>query len=266
MSKGIANFLERTAHDPEPVLAQTSAQELSESLQNKSTQGDVVASDSKNDVSNAANAPKETVLSKIRLTLKHAADILRESLELVVGGVVFLDTAIGYSDKSYEESDSGLGNEANRDTASIQLQNENEALRLSSSSSNRIIEKRFSQGFTRDATDKHQASKIQAMSAAEVATWDPESRILEGKTLQSFLSSYPKGNIWYIDEDGYFLALEQVKTLQDLEQSRISRARGNHSSIDITKQSTEANMLGKIFHKARQIIFLPLWDAAGGTC
>jgi len=119
MSKGIANFLERTAHDPEPVLAQPSTQELSESLQNKSTQGDVVASDSKNDVSNAADAPKETVLSKIRLTLKHAADILRASLELVAGGVVFLDTAIGYSDKSYEESDSGLGNEANRDTASI---------------------------------------------------------------------------------------------------------------------------------------------------
>lgn len=32
-----------------------------------------------------------------------------------------------------------------------------------------------------------------------------------------------------------------------------------------TKQAAEAAMLGTIFKKARQIIFLPLWDAGGGT-
>jgi hypothetical protein len=42
----------------------------------------------------------DSVLDKIRLTLNHAAEVLRESLELTVGGVVFLDTAIGYTDTS----------------------------------------------------------------------------------------------------------------------------------------------------------------------
>lgn len=40
----------------------------------------------------------ETVLDKIKMTLDHAAIILRESLELNTGGVVFLDTAVGNND------------------------------------------------------------------------------------------------------------------------------------------------------------------------
>lgn len=32
----------------------------------------------------------------------------------------------------------------------------------------------------------------------------------------------------------------------------------------LTEQRAEAALLAKIFHKARQIIFLPLWDAGGG--
>jgi hypothetical protein len=35
------------------------------------------------------------ILDKIKMTLDHAANILRESLELTAGGVVFLDTALG---------------------------------------------------------------------------------------------------------------------------------------------------------------------------
>lgn len=72
----------------------------------------------------------------------------------------------------------------------------------------------------------------------------------------------------YIDDNGYFSSLEQVKDRKKHTPSNgtnpTERPRTS-SSFDSTKQEAEATMLAKIFHKARQIIFLPLWDSAGGT-
>jgi len=88
--------------------------------------------------------------------------------------------------------------------------------------------------------------------------------MLDGKTLQSLLNSYPKGNVWYIDDKGFFSSLDQIN---DLERFNMTSPFGSRPSVpasDVTKQMAEATVLSQIFHKARQIIFLPLWDAAGG--
>jgi len=45
------------------------------------------------DVIDKSNLP---TLDKIRSTLDHAAEVLRESLEITAGGVVFLDTTVRY--------------------------------------------------------------------------------------------------------------------------------------------------------------------------
>lgn len=85
--------------------------------------------------------------------------------------------------------------------------------------------------------------------------------MLDGKTLQFLLNSYPKGNVWYIDEEGYFSSLGEINNLE--------RFNGRDSApstteTDALKQIAEAAILTQFFHKARQIVFLPLWDAAGG--
>lgn len=59
--------------------------------------------------------------------------------------------------------------------------------------------------------------------------------------------------------------MEQV---QDYEKSRAAGIPGSNRKIspfDVKKQEAEANMLSKVFHNARQIIFLPLWNAAAGS-
>jgi hypothetical protein len=102
------------------------------------------------------------------------------------------------------------------------------------------------------------------MAAAEVATWDHKSRVLDGKTLQSLITSYPKGNVWYIDDGGYFSSLQQITELASSAATSPSGRRRSIPTVDVTQQNVEATMLSQIFHKARQIIFLPLWDAGGG--
>ena len=102
------------------------------------------------------------------------------------------------------------------------------------------------------------------MAAAEVATWDHKSRVLDGETLQSLITSYPKGNVWYIDDGGYFSSLEQITELASSAVTSPSGRRRSVPTVDVTQQNAEATMLSQIFHKARQIIFLPLWDAGGG--
>jgi hypothetical protein len=88
--------------------------------------------------------------------------------------------------------------------------------------------------------------------------------MLDGKTLQSLLNSYPKGNVWYIDDKGFFSSLDQINDLERFDRGSPFGSRRLVPASDVTKQMAEATILSQIFHKARQIIFLPLWDAAGG--
>jgi hypothetical protein len=89
MSKGIANFLERSSlerylsseeghirGDKTPSEGKEQGQDQEE------TQDRIGPSHEK-----PSSTEKETVLDKIRAALDHAADILRESLELTSGGV-----------------------------------------------------------------------------------------------------------------------------------------------------------------------------------
>jgi len=78
MSKGIADFLERTSRQAEDVD------------ESSTTEG----SETSNNNDHVKRAAEPSILDKIRTTLDHAAEILRTSLELTAGGVVFLDTKV----------------------------------------------------------------------------------------------------------------------------------------------------------------------------
>ncbi|KAK0100382.1 hypothetical protein ONS96_007662 [Cadophora gregata f. sp. sojae] len=266
MSQGIARFLERDSHDP--VVSVTSSipnpadQPSDSSNQSPETQVATVTNGELNsDSGKSDNEPESSTLDKIRATLDRAADILRESLELTAGGVVFLDTAFAFTDVdktdpcANEITETGVTfqevieyKEHVQTNGHITLSQENDKLAS--------LSKRTS----RRSSERHQKSKVLAISASGSDLWDPNSQILATQTLQSLITSYPKGNIWYIDEEGYFSSLEQISKLEPTPSISPS---GRRQSIDITKQRAEANMLSRVFRKARQIIFLPLWDAAG---
>lgn len=266
MSKGISRFLEVGSFQNDLHTGSAS------SVDGEGSQRSVYTLHSdlshEEDAVAAKSSTEDSVLDKIRLTLDHAANILRESLELSVGGVVFLDTAMGYSETdttdAYFDRSTDIGAHVlETEERSGPSTDENKiTLEPPTPSRNTLMSRHLSTESTRSSEDKHKASKVLAMSAAKIAMWDPASNVLDAKTLQSLINAYPKGNVWYIDDDGFFSSLDQVNDLeQTIKSGSSSTRRKSVPSIDIRK--AEATMLSRIFHRAKQIIFLPLWDAGG---
>lgn len=275
MSQGIAQFLERDSGDQAekivPAVASREAPKDREAAQ--TAQKDFYTADaSKEDPKKAEKkdtGSKETILDKIRVTLDHAARILRDSLELNVGGVVFLDTAIGYSEIENTDAYLDRSTDVGASVQDIVSQDQDVHQRTNANGSQRRrsqgqidLSKHFSKQTTRTSVDKHRAAKILAVSTADAAKLDSDSSVIDTKSLQAMVGSYPKGNVWYIDQEGYFSSLEQVNKLNEMRTSNAPASKG--STIDVSKQQAEANVLTAIFRKARQIIFLPLWEAGGG--
>ncbi|ESZ95938.1 M3EW, histidine kinase-group I protein [Sclerotinia borealis F-4128] len=269
MSKGIATFLERSSRYTSTSDDSYASEEGAADMSNGSihvTDDEALGEGCRSEHSNSSNQVQqssESVLDQIRITLDHAAEILREYLELNVGGVVFLDTTAGHTEvgnmDAYFDASTDLGTEVKEVESRKSVVHNEERQKYED------YQRRLSQGTIRTSTGRHKAAKILSMSTAKIATWDSEAHVLDGKTLQSLINSYPKGNVWYIDDNGYFSSLEQVNDRKHTHSNGASpneRPRTS-GSFDATKQEAEANMLAKVFHKARQIIFLPLWDSAG---
>lgn len=273
MSKGIARFLERTSRESYLGTDGTSVQDdESQDASFRPEEEEQNYDETSDDApKNVPEEKRESVLDKIRTTLDHAADILRESLELSSGGVVFLDTAIGYMENDntnvYNDPTTDVRAEVeqrlHRGEKGRQRSNEN-LLRPDISQNVPPTGRYLSQGAIRSSTDKHKASKILAVSSGKGATWNPNSRTLDAKTLQSLIKTYPQGNVWYIDDEGYFSSLEQINEWEQRSGISLCRRSRSISPINMTKKKAEAAILSYIFHGARQIIFLPLWDAGGG--
>ncbi|KAH6719671.1 M3EW, histidine kinase-group I protein [Leptodontidium sp. MPI-SDFR-AT-0119] len=268
MSTGIAQFLERDSRLADVPTASASAShdyppEPSASMrENRSGSSATGQGNSQSSSGRSDEIPEGSILDKIRITLEKAADILRESLELTAGGVVFLDTAAGYSEienlDAYADKNTEISATVNEFVKHEERVGANGHNALPQE--NDLLAKKLPKRRTRRSSDKYRASKVLAMSSGGEASWDSDSHLLDTKSLQALVASYPKGNLWYIDEEGYFSSLEQMSKLEPTPSISPSGRRG---SVDVTLQRAEANMLSRIFHKARQIIFLPLWDAGG---
>ena len=263
MSKGIAKFLEKTALFREYGIGDTS-----ESVDDP-TPSERVHLEQVMDGTETTTAPaiediegRSSVLDRIRMTLDQAAEILRESLEITTGGVAFLDTSLANSEMELgDEIVRLIGNDPSA------IIDEGNAIHIPDVSlrppffSEARNSRHLSQGLIRSSADKHKPPKILAVSAAKEDVWDPTVSILNSKTLAALIKSYPKGNVWSIDGEGYYSSLEQIA---NWERDGIHSPAERKSSIsleDLTRQRFEAALLSSIFKKARQIIFLPLWDA-----
>lgn len=265
MSQGIARFLEMTSKETEEyehalenlsvpnIISRAQSPGEYEGAKDESPGGVELQDDDRSIPGN--------ILDKIKLTLDHAATILHSSLEIFSGGVVFLDTALGhheaapaedyFSDKQVVDS----GTDCNISVSEVQS--------IQSINSRRMVARGGnSPGQVRSSDDDIRPAKVLAMSAT---TWNPGSNSVDGKTLQSLINAYPKGNVWYIDEKGFFSTLEQVNDIYEIGNRPKSsgRRRSIASKAHLTRQKSEAAMLSKVFHKARQVIFLPIWDLAG---
>lgn len=187
MSRGMADFLERIARtaDPAPPIpspdqstrweskptlpparTRSSDQWSKESSREGSTNGDPA--------DGQVQLPREEIKDKIHQTMKTAANILRQSLEVFVGGVVFLDTAIRHTgnaaDTSYGVSSEKLSvlnqsvNNANG------KQDEQRRVAANLASGENLIKKHVSRESTHGSSNMYKVSKVQAISTASIVS------------------------------------------------------------------------------------------------
>ncbi|POS84901.1 hypothetical protein EPUL_001122, partial [Erysiphe pulchra] len=206
-----------------------------------------------------------TVLDKIQVTLNRGAETLRESLELDSGGVVFLDTAVSYTElEELEELDISRKDNKTALTKYMVDQSASPRLNANNDKSNAYIagHRRHSSTGGRKASGRRKSPKVLASSVSKGAEWDENVKAMDTQALQDFTKSYPKGNVWYIDQDGYFSSVEQLGKIQQKLSADSGRKSSRATSYDLSAQRAEAALLSRIFTRARQIIFVPLWDAS----
>ena len=271
MSKGIAKFLEGKSSDldgNELYVEPKKVASISESTTLKSNghptpwgiQGSTCSDTYEGDQIQPYRPSHPQMNRLVEDTLNRAAKILRESLEIQTGGVIFFDTAVGFSEAgitgAYADPKTDIGAQF-KDAVSGNSQTPQNRGGM-----HRTLQMAY-QGPVRRSDDQGQPVGTLAASVAEGVNWKP----IDGKTLQSLLNSYPRGNMWYYDEDGYFLSLEQLEqvipspAIGPLERQRFI------ADDEIRRKNAEAQMLLHRFNHTRQLIFIPLWDAcASKSC
>ena len=256
MSRGIARFLESKFRKGDQNM-NDQEHKIGASSDSKPGPGDSGSSDFKS-TAEAENTAKGV--------FKSAASILRESLEIESGGVMFLDTAISFSEAGYTDAYSdpntsiGQSMEAadRRDDRRVLRHNQNLSEGAHSSSNTDSYN-----GQTRSSENSASAAEILAKSTSmEHRPAQPAKNLLDSKTLQSLLKMYPKGNVWYFDDEGYFSSLEQVE--QRGIQNELDKSSSHQFDVKrrTSEEIAEAMLLRERFEEAQQIIFLPMWDAA----
>lgn len=265
MSKGIAKFLEGKSSDLDgnELYGEPKGEAVVQGKTTAQHNGDPrhrgMVERSSSETSEAGHYPPyqpshPQINSLVEDTFERAANILRESLEIQTGGVVFFDTAVGFSEAgiidAYRDPKTDIGAQF------MDVSSSNSQAPPHNGDVSRPPQNRY-QGQVRSSEDQGQAVGVIATSVAKAARWDP----VDGRTLQSLLNSCPRGSVWYYDEDGYFSSLEQ------LEQAIPSPAIGPSdrkrfvAEQNISRKKAEAQLLLQKFKHARQLIFLPLWDA-----
>ena len=141
-----------------------------------------------------------------RMTFSRAAKLLKESLDLKHGGVVFLDTVVGFSagdDDTSEGSSSSTDDIMQHDTAKVlqkgrKLPSYNETTFQSSSIHDEDPKKAGVLGRSTEHLTNH-------ANMHEAPAFTP----LSEQALQQLIKRYPRGKLWSFDEEGSLSSSEE---------------------------------------------------------
>lgn len=256
MSRGIAQFLESKFRKGNEYM-NDQEHKIGASSDSKPGPADSGSSDHK------STAETE---NPVKGVFKSAASIIRDSLEIESGGVMFLDTAISFSEAGYTDAYSDPNTSIGQSMEAADGKHDRLVLRHNQNLSEGAHSSSNTDSYngqTRSSENSASAAEILAMSPSmEYGPAQLAKNVLDSKTLQSLLNMYPKGNVWYFDDEGYFSSLEQVEQPGIQDESDKSSSHRFDVKRRISEEIAEAMLLREKFEEARQIVFLPMWDAA----
>ncbi|MCJ1283172.1 hypothetical protein MMC26_002499 [Xylographa opegraphella] len=187
-----------------------------------------------------------------RVTFSRAANLLRESLDLRRGGVVFLDTVVGFSTGD-DEASAGSSSSTEDST-----QDDAEKPFTKSRKSSGYSRTTF-QSSVKSENDPKKAGvlgkcaeiSLDPANVDDISAFTP----LSETGLQQLIKRYPRGKLWAFDEEGSLSSSEEEIRPQ------LSRKASEIASQRRHRRKMEAKMLQSCFRQVRQLLFVPLWDA-----
>jgi hypothetical protein len=195
-----------------------------------------------------------------RSTFVRAANLLRESLDLRgKGGVVFLDTAIGFHGREDRSSDSSTAFNENQTKNDIEkndpsISNEaTKAVYRHSSFGGTLVDRMYQKPADVISFSTSEGAMSPVTKMTGIKSFSP----LNEDLLQSFLQRYPRGKLWSFDVDGNLSSSED-----DSASPRDPRKPPGSRTTYSKRKRLEADLLRKHFPNVRQLLFAPLWDAS----
>lgn len=222
MSRGLNAFVEGKTHlesednidgEPSPVATELDEQNAQPDLDRSNNNSDDVLSGVMSRVHSSVDHSGNSTPSQVdtqpghvhnnidlqqRVTFSRAANLLRESLELKDGGVVFLDTVVGIS--------AGDSEDFGRSTSSAENSAKDEQ-RYTSSTDNET-RRYYQSAFESSSGPQDDLKKAGVLGNSVDYPLDraninnvPAFSPLSERALQRLLKKYPRGKLWSFDED-----------------------------------------------------------------
>jgi hypothetical protein len=172
-----------------------------------------------------------------RLTFSRAANLLRESLDLLSGGVVFLDTVIGFTAGERDTSTDSTSSEENSGQETVDVD-------LSKPSPKKTAGRYNVSSFESSLKPENNKRTAGVLGKCTAASFGPDgsnSSTFKGlgeRALAEFVKQYPRGKLWSFDEDGSFSSSDD-----DLEPKTRRKARGRAFEKRLLRKKAEAKLL-----------------------
>ncbi|MCJ1420684.1 hypothetical protein MMC32_007043 [Xylographa parallela] len=187
-----------------------------------------------------------------RVTFSRAANLLRESLNLHHGGIIFLDTVVGFSagDDDVSAGSSSSTEDSTQDDTEKSLPKGHKIRGYSQTTF---------QSSAKPDSDPKKAGVLGKCTEFPLGPADvdqiPAFTPLNEKELEQLIKKYPRGKLWSFDEEG------SISSSEEELQPQLSRKASEKASQRRHRRKMEAKTLQNCFRQVRQLLFVPLWDA-----
>ena len=182
-----------------------------------------------------------------RVTFSRAANLLRESLNLHHGGIIFLDTVVGFSagDDDVSAGSSSSTEDSTQDDTEKSLPKGHKIRGYSQTTF---------QSSAKPDSDPKKAGVLGKCTEFPLGPADvdqiPAFTPLNEKELEQLIKKYPRGKLWSFDEEG------SISSSEEELQPQLSRKASEKASQRRHRRKMEAKTLQNCFRQGTRAIFL----------
>jgi hypothetical protein len=234
----------------------------------------------------AVSSPNQDIVDSssealsMKVLFSRAANLIREAFD-VDGGAVFYDAQQGFSEPQLQQKSNFSTHTSHEDSPTsgddLQSSGEQHSDHGEDQTSPQLSPGRarhsspgLGEGmFSRSSVESKKSVEILAFSTTDASSIHhdeypgPQSFIpFEEKSLNTLLRRYPRGKLWTFDSDGAVSSSSEEELIKPPHKDSAQYAKDLHKrKMRSARAKSDARFLSRHFPGARQLLFVPLWDA-----